>query len=108
MISAPLCNASAVSTHDGNAVACQMVGRVDPAYWEKLMAMPGNFHENLQSQSKPLLVSSTRARAILDIRSTKFWAMVKSGKIKMVHTGGRRLVLFASLEALAGQGSHHE
>ena len=32
---------------------------------------------------KPLLVSSTRAREILDIGTTKFWAMVKAGKIKM-------------------------
>ena len=49
---------------------------------------------------KPLLVSSIRARKFLGIGNTKFWAMVKAGKIKMAETGGRRLVVYASLEAL--------
>jgi hypothetical protein len=52
---------------------------------------------------KPLLVSSNRAREILDIGQTKFWAMVKAGKIRMADTGGRRMVVYASLEALAQQ-----
>jgi hypothetical protein len=30
-------------------------------------------------------------REILDIGETKFWAMVKAGKIKLAETGGRRL-----------------
>ena len=49
---------------------------------------------------KPLLVSASRAREILDVGTTKFWAMVKSGRIKMAETGGRRMVVYASLEAL--------
>jgi len=49
---------------------------------------------------KPLLVSAPRAREILDVGTTKFWAMVKSGRIKMAETGGRRMVVYASLEAL--------
>ena len=49
---------------------------------------------------KPLLVSASRAREVLDIGTTKFWAMVKSGRIKMAETGGRRMVVYASLEAL--------
>jgi hypothetical protein len=52
---------------------------------------------------KPLLVSGRRAREILDIGETKFWAMVKAGKIKLADTGGRRLVVYASLEALTQQ-----
>ncbi len=50
---------------------------------------------------KPMLVSAARAREILDIGTTKFWAMVKAGKIKMAETGGRRMVVYASLERLA-------
>ena len=49
---------------------------------------------------KPLLVSAPRAREILDVRTTKFWAMVKSGRITMAETGWRRMVVYASLEAL--------
>jgi len=48
----------------------------------------------------PLLISAPRARRMLDIGQTKFWAMVKAGKIKMADTGGRRMVVFASLNAL--------
>jgi hypothetical protein len=50
---------------------------------------------------KPLLVPSSRARAILGIGNTKFWAMVKAGKIEMADVGGRRMVVYASLERLA-------
>jgi hypothetical protein len=50
---------------------------------------------------KPMLVSATRAREILDVGTTKFWAMVKAGKIEMADTGGRRMVVYASLERLA-------
>jgi hypothetical protein len=52
---------------------------------------------------KPLLVSGARAREILGIGETKFWAMVKAGKIKLADTGGRRMVVYASLEALTQQ-----
>jgi hypothetical protein len=54
---------------------------------------------------KPLLVSAPRAREILDIGTTKFWAMVKAGKIKMAETGGRRMVVYASLEALTQEAA---
>ena len=50
---------------------------------------------------KPLLVSAPRARRILDVGNTKFWELVKAGKIKMADVGGRRMVVYASLEALA-------
>jgi hypothetical protein len=50
---------------------------------------------------KPLLVSAPKARKIIDVGNTKFWELVKSGKIKMAEVGGRRMVVYASLEALA-------
>jgi hypothetical protein len=52
------------------------------------------------TNAKPLLVSAPRAREILDVGNTKFWAMVKAGKIEMADTGGRRMVVYASLERL--------
>jgi hypothetical protein len=52
---------------------------------------------------KPLLITGARARELLDIGETKFWAMVKAGKIKLADTGGRRMVVYASLEALTQQ-----
>jgi hypothetical protein len=49
----------------------------------------------------PLLVSASQARRIIGVRNTKFWQLVKSGKIQMANVGGRRMVVYASLEALA-------
>ena len=54
---------------------------------------------------KPILVSAIRARGILDVGTTKFWAMVKAGRIKMADTGGRRMVVYASLEALTTEAA---
>jgi hypothetical protein len=50
---------------------------------------------------KPLLVSGPKARKIIGVGNTKFWELVKAGKIKMANVGGRRMVVYASLEALA-------
>ena len=54
-------------------------------------------------QDKPLLVSGPKARRIIGVGNTKFWEMVKAGKIKMADVGGRRMVVYASLESLAQQ-----
>jgi len=50
---------------------------------------------------KPLCVSSSRARALLGIGVTKFWSLVRDGRIELIDVGGRRLVLYSSLERLA-------
>lgn len=50
---------------------------------------------------KPLLVSGPKARKIIGVGNTKFWELVKAGQIKMANVGGRRMVVYASLEALA-------
>jgi hypothetical protein len=60
--------------------------------------MPTDF--DTPKQTAPLLVSAARARQIIGVGNTKFWQMVKSGRIKMADVGGRRMVVFASLEAL--------
>lgn len=57
--------------------------------------------QNGASVHEPLLTTTKTARELLDIGNTKFWALVKSGKIQMVEVGGRRMVLYASLKALA-------
>jgi hypothetical protein len=51
---------------------------------------------------RPLLVSAPRARKIIDVGNTKFWELVKTGAIRMIEVGGRRMVVYASLETLAG------
>jgi hypothetical protein len=50
---------------------------------------------------KPLLVSGPTARQLLDVGNTKYWDLVKSGKIQTVGLGRARMVVYASLEALA-------
>lgn len=54
-----------------------------------------------QISDRPLLVSAPRARQIIDVGNTKFWELVKAGKIQMANVGGRRMVVYSSLEALA-------
>jgi hypothetical protein len=51
---------------------------------------------------RPLLVSAPKARKLIGCGPTKFWALVKAGKIKMVDVGvGNRMVDYSSLETLA-------
>ena len=55
---------------------------------------------------KPLLVSGPEARKIIKCGETKYWKLVKLGKIRLVDTGtGRKMVVYASLEALAQQAA---
>jgi hypothetical protein len=56
-------------------------------------------------QNEPLLISAPRARKAIDVGNTKFWALVKAGKIQMVSVGSRRMVVYASLKALAQQAA---
>jgi hypothetical protein len=50
---------------------------------------------------KPLLVKPLTARRLLDIGNTRFWELVKDGRIQMVDIGqGHRSVDYRSLEAL--------
>jgi hypothetical protein len=58
-------------------------------------------HAAVGASVVPLAVSTTVAKRTLGIGNTKFWALVKIGKIKLVDVGtGRRLVNYASLEQL--------
>jgi hypothetical protein len=50
---------------------------------------------------KPLIVSNTVAKKIVGVGNTKYWELVKAGKIKTVDVLGRSMAVYASLEALA-------
>jgi hypothetical protein len=49
---------------------------------------------------KPLLVANSVAKKIIGVGNTKYWELVKTGRIKLVDVGGRKMAVFASLEAL--------
>jgi hypothetical protein len=53
------------------------------------------------NELKPLLVPNSVAKKIIGVGNTKYWELVKAGKIKLVEVGGRRMAVYASLEALA-------
>jgi hypothetical protein len=50
-------------------------------------------------REKPLFVPSPRGRKLIGVGNTKWWSLVKDGKIKMVKVGKRRMAIYASLEA---------
>jgi hypothetical protein len=54
---------------------------------------------------KPLLVPGPTARRIIGVGNTKYWALVKAGKIKLVDVGGRKMAVYASLEDLTKQAA---
>jgi hypothetical protein len=57
---------------------------------------------------KPILVSGSTARRLLDIGSTKYWSLVKSNKIETVSVGRAKMVVYDSLVRLSEQpdGTH--
>ena len=64
-------------------------------------AAPATAPDPRPAPFNPIVVSASTARRLLDIGNTKYWAMVKAGRIEMVDIGiGRRMVLFASLQRL--------
>ena len=50
---------------------------------------------------EPLLVTGPVARRLIGVGNTKYWELVKSGKVKLVEVGGRRMATYASLKELA-------
>lgn len=49
---------------------------------------------------QPLAVSVREACRLIGVGNTTLWALIKEGRLKTTRIGRRRLVLFASLEAL--------
>lgn len=51
--------------------------------------------------TKPLLVTGPTARKLLGVGNTKYWLLIKQGAIETVDLGGRKMVVYSSLERLA-------
>jgi len=51
---------------------------------------------------KTLAVTVKTARQVTGLGNTTMWALIKSGRVKTVSIGRRRLVVYASLESLVG------
>jgi hypothetical protein len=49
---------------------------------------------------KPLAVSVKTACRLLEIGSTKMWALIKEGRVQTAVLGRKRLVIYGSLERL--------
>jgi hypothetical protein len=53
---------------------------------------------------KPLAVPVKTACQLVGVGNTSMWALIKVGKVRTVSIGRRRLVIYASLEALLSDG----
>jgi excisionase family DNA binding protein len=53
---------------------------------------------------KPLAVPVKAACQLVGVGHTTMWALIKEGRVKTVSVGRRRLVIYASLEALLSTG----
>lgn len=59
---------------------------------------------NDNNQMKPVTVTVENALRLSGLGRTKLYEMMNQGRLKTVKIGRRRLVVFASLEALAANG----
>lgn len=55
----------------------------------------------MSEHTKPILVSGPKARDLIGVGNTKYHELLKAGVIESVFVGGRRMVVYASLERLA-------
>jgi excisionase family DNA binding protein len=53
---------------------------------------------------KPLAVPVKTACRLVGVGNTSMWALIKAGRVKTVSIGRRRLIIYASLEALLSNG----
>jgi excisionase family DNA binding protein len=72
------------------------------------MSVPNGLSDYEKQSAKPLAVSVRVACQLLNVGNTTMWALIKAGRVKSVSIGRRRLVIYASLEALLSAGQHHE
>jgi hypothetical protein len=57
-------------------------------------------HHTRSSTLEPLTVSVQTAQYVLGIGNTKFWHLVKEGRIELAEVGRRRMVIYRSLKTL--------
>jgi hypothetical protein len=55
----------------------------------------------MTDEHKPILVPQQVGRRLIGVGNTKWFELVKSGKVQVVEVGGRRMAVYASLERLA-------
>ena len=53
--------------------------------------------------ARPLAVSVKTACKLVGVGRTSMWALIKSGSVKTVSIGRRRLIIYASLETLLSE-----
>jgi excisionase family DNA binding protein len=53
-----------------------------------------------RQRMKPLAVRVSTACELIGVGNTTMWALIKEGRVKTLHIGRRRLVIYASLESL--------
>lgn len=54
----------------------------------------------VQEGAQPLAVTVKTACKLVGVGNTTMWALIKQGRVKTARIGRRRLVIYASLEAL--------
>jgi excisionase family DNA binding protein len=59
---------------------------------------------NNKNQMKPVTVTVENALRLSGLGRTKLYELMNQGRLKTVKIGRRRLVVFASLEALVANG----
>jgi hypothetical protein len=52
------------------------------------------------TEPKPLLVPQPIGRRLIGVGNTKWFELVKAGKVEVVEVGGRKMAVYASLERL--------
>jgi len=57
-------------------------------------------NDEAKKEIKPLAVPVKSACRLVGVGNTSMWALIKAGRVKTVNIGRRRLVIYASLEAL--------
>lgn len=55
---------------------------------------------NSSDRGKPLAIPVKIACNLMGVGNTTMWGLIKAGRVKTISIGRRRLVLYASLEAL--------
>jgi excisionase family DNA binding protein len=60
-----------------------------------------------ETELKPITVTVPTALAVTGLGRTKFYELIKEGRIRTVAIGRRTLVIFADLEKLAEVGARH-
>jgi hypothetical protein len=65
-------------------------------------AEPTRQRQRLKGQLEPLTVPHPTAQHLLGVGNTKYWELVKTGKVEVVAVGRSSMATYRSLKRLAG------